>query len=487
MPVGTSSGQYYDDDFDYHHSQIFENSSQPVTKNLPNPEGLERPKTVHIVRHGETTENKDNTVRGWEPVHLNDTGRKEAEEAADELKAKGVDTIVSSDLQRAKETALIIGAKLGIAPTFDPRLRTWDVGEHAGKPCETSNPVLKEYVKDKPDTPVPGGESFNDFTNRSFAGIRDAILNNKDKNLAIVTHNRVEGTLRGWEKTGQENPDIDVNEAIKETIPGNVKSIKFQPDATILNTFDDRFVGEPSKLPMDVSGYDLDKMPLNWWRTDLPRYYWPGDPNHPGRDPSIVTAPYPEQKDLDLYNPVMEDKLINKIIKEGGARSGGSGGGSVPRNLSLRVKPKYDSPMMRTAKDKDFSEAIDKEIDKRLPESQATEWETLPDGTRVRRTFMNPSQQQQGNASIPSESSKAPETIVSAAIRANGKVFTGAHHFEALDKIDAEHGEGWINKGDYKEGFLTSTGRFVDRTEAGRIHGHKNDVPLLSEEVPSLK
>src|SRR6266853_747668 len=196
---------------------------------------LEKPKEVHIVRHGETTENADNTVRGWEPVSLNENGIAEAHKAGKELKEKGVDTIVSSDLQRAKETAAIIQKETGAEVQFDPRLRTWNVGEHAGKPCETSNPILKEYAQNKQDEPVPGGESFNDFKDRSFAGIRDAVLNNKDKEVAILTHNRVEATLKGWEKTGQENPDIDYNEVVKEeTEPGTVRTVKFEPDATIL-------------------------------------------------------------------------------------------------------------------------------------------------------------------------------------------------------------------------------------------------------------
>src|SRR5216684_1045661 len=69
---------------------------------------LEKPKEVHIVRHGETTENADNTVRGWEPVSLNENGIAEAHRAGKELKDKGVQVIVSSDLQRAKETSDIL-------------------------------------------------------------------------------------------------------------------------------------------------------------------------------------------------------------------------------------------------------------------------------------------------------------------------------------------------------------------------------------------
>src|SRR5258708_3372732 len=128
--------------------------TQPALTGSEEPR-LEEPKDVHIVRHGETTENADNTVRGWEPVSLNEKGIEEAHKAGKELKEKGVDTIVSSDLQRAKETADILKEETGAKVQFDPRLRTWHVGEHAGKPCETSNPVLKKYAQINRDKPVP--------------------------------------------------------------------------------------------------------------------------------------------------------------------------------------------------------------------------------------------------------------------------------------------------------------------------------------------
>jgi len=322
--------------------------------NVLNPAPLTEPKDIHIVRHGETTENADNTVRGWEPVSLNDKGREEAEKAADELKSKGVDTIVSSDLQRAKETSEIIGKKLGIEPQYDPRLRTWNVGEHAGKPCKTSNPVLKKFVQDTPDKQVPGGESFNEFTDRSFAGIRDAILNNKDKQLAIVTHNRVEATLKGWEKTGQDNPDIDVNEAVKEeTEPGTVRPFTMQPNSSIMkddvnvyknlneaiqaylmnrrskeferrfkglsdfgrerrNTFEQRFQGQ-DKLPIEGIGFDPRKMP-DWWTRQTGTTPFPEDLKNLPLTEQTGPLPDPGGAVSPRFTPV-SSKNINPTMK----------------------------------------------------------------------------------------------------------------------------------------------------------------------------
>jgi len=316
--------------------------------------GLTEPKEVHIVRHGETTENADNTVRGWEPVSLNENGIAEAHKAGKELKEKGVDTIVSSDLQRAKETAAIIQKETGAEVQFDPRLRTWNVGEHAGKPCETSNPILKEYAQNKQDEPVPGGESFNDFKDRSFAGIRDAILNNKDKNLAILTHNRVEATLKGWEKTGQENPDIDYNEVVKEeTEPGTVRTVKFQPNATILqqdNTFDERFPKQFDRLPYsNEAPIDKGLTAPGWWRNESVR-----------KDPELDE--YPGQhalknwpKDMNLFQP---DKMQLPPSKEGFQKMPFDPEGSNAQDLMYKPisekLPGLLGPMWDIARQKDI-------------------------------------------------------------------------------------------------------------------------------------
>src|SRR6266853_5197073 len=135
MVIGTPDNSYEDE---MHHalgipmvadaSQKREPLRLTVTPNIDETQpALEEPKDVHIVRHGETTENADNTVRGWKPVSLNENGIAEAHRAGKELKDKGVQVIVSSDLQRAKETSDILKKETGAEIQYDPRLRTWNV------------------------------------------------------------------------------------------------------------------------------------------------------------------------------------------------------------------------------------------------------------------------------------------------------------------------------------------------------------------------
>lgn len=67
----------------------------------------------------------------------------------------------------------------------------------------------------------------------------------------------------------------------------------------------------------------------------------------------------------------------------------------------------------------------------------------------------------------------SPETITAAAIRLpDNTVVTGRHHLEALEK--ARFPEGLT---DEAQGFVTSRGRFVDRTEADKIGRESGQIP----------
>ena len=84
--------------------------------------------TLHLVRHGEV-HNPDHVV--YADLHgfgLSDTGRAQAASAAAHLQGELVDVLVSSPLQRARETAAPIAAALGVEPLLDDRLTEWHLG-----------------------------------------------------------------------------------------------------------------------------------------------------------------------------------------------------------------------------------------------------------------------------------------------------------------------------------------------------------------------
>lgn len=123
---------------------------------------------LYIVRHGRTSFNVAGKFRGEADIPLIDEGRQDAKEAAEFLEEQGVQPsfIVTSDKKRAVETAKILSKDFhdSIKPT--DQLRAWNLGDFSGKPKNKENVAdLQQYIHD-PDTPVPGGESLNDFRNR---------------------------------------------------------------------------------------------------------------------------------------------------------------------------------------------------------------------------------------------------------------------------------------------------------------------------------
>src|ERR687897_224551 len=86
---------------------------------------------VLLVRHGQSEWNAAGRWQGQADPPLSDLGRLQAREAARAVGA--VDAIWSSDLQRAAETAIIIGDQIGVGPVVvDDRLRERDAGEWTG-------------------------------------------------------------------------------------------------------------------------------------------------------------------------------------------------------------------------------------------------------------------------------------------------------------------------------------------------------------------
>ena len=161
---------------------------------------------MQIVRHGATKYNNDDVsvdrIRGWKDIPLSGEGRIEAGKLGQRLRADPPDVIVSSDLHRAAETARIIARFIGIPVTeFSQSFRPWNVGKFAGELTSKAIPILADFAINKPEQPVPGGESFDAFRARLFAGILNAV-NRYPGKIAVVTHHRDERLLKAWLKAG---------------------------------------------------------------------------------------------------------------------------------------------------------------------------------------------------------------------------------------------------------------------------------------------
>jgi glucosyl-3-phosphoglycerate phosphatase len=85
-----------------------------------------------VWRHGRTTWNLEGRFQGQTDIPLDELGVMQAQEAAARLAALAPAAIVSSDLQRAAQTAAELARLTGLDVTYDPDLREIDVGSWAG-------------------------------------------------------------------------------------------------------------------------------------------------------------------------------------------------------------------------------------------------------------------------------------------------------------------------------------------------------------------
>ena len=70
--------------------------------------------SFYFLRHGQTQWNKDRVTQGQTDTPLNETGRQQAERAAEILRDIPIARIVASPLSRAKHTAQAVSAINGV-------------------------------------------------------------------------------------------------------------------------------------------------------------------------------------------------------------------------------------------------------------------------------------------------------------------------------------------------------------------------------------
>ena len=93
--------------------------------------------TLLLVRHGQTEENLAQVLQGQLPGHLTETGRKQAESIALQLRHEHIDVFMTSDLKRAVDTSHIINKTLHMDIILEPLLRERDFGKYTGMPYGT--------------------------------------------------------------------------------------------------------------------------------------------------------------------------------------------------------------------------------------------------------------------------------------------------------------------------------------------------------------
>jgi 2,3-bisphosphoglycerate-dependent phosphoglycerate mutase len=155
---------------------------------------------ITAIRHGETAWNVDTRIQGQLDISLNDIGLWQAEQASKALAQEQIDTIVSSDLSRAYQTALAVAQQHGLTVQVDRGLREREFGIFQGKTFAEIEALWPEQAlawrKRVPDfSPEGGGESLLVFRDRVRHCVQGLMAQYAGQHVVIVSHGGVMDVL----------------------------------------------------------------------------------------------------------------------------------------------------------------------------------------------------------------------------------------------------------------------------------------------------
>lgn len=145
--------------------------------------------TLIVWRHGETAWNAASRVQGQCDIPLSEVGLDQAAQAAERIAALGPVRIVSSDLERAAQTANALSAVTGLEVTFDQRLRERHYGPWQGLTrAEIVERWPEEYQRWRSGDPAPmeGIESVEQLGKRVAEALAEfAVPDSGDPGAAV--------------------------------------------------------------------------------------------------------------------------------------------------------------------------------------------------------------------------------------------------------------------------------------------------------------
>jgi probable phosphoglycerate mutase len=148
-----------------------------------------------FIRHGETDWNRQQRFQGQIDVPLNATGQTQAQRLASRLATEPPALMISSDLQRAQQTAAPLASAWARQPLLMPGLREQSFGILEGLDVPTiqqQHPDLwRDWLVQQADYTLPGGESTRQFHARVWQTVQELVATHPGQRLLVVTHGGV--------------------------------------------------------------------------------------------------------------------------------------------------------------------------------------------------------------------------------------------------------------------------------------------------------
>jgi broad specificity phosphatase PhoE len=154
---------------------------------------------LYLIRHGQTATNRARLIQGWNSEPLNALGRWQAERAGARLAQLSLAALYASPLDRARETATIIGQAVGQEPVLIDGLREMDTGLvsglHSAQFVMRHPRLMWAWLRDDSALAFPGGEALTDFYTRASLTINELVARHTSQAIAVVAHG---GVISGY-------------------------------------------------------------------------------------------------------------------------------------------------------------------------------------------------------------------------------------------------------------------------------------------------
>lgn len=152
-----------------------------------------------LIRHGETEWNRARRLQGWMDIALNDLGQAQAAALARRLEQEGLSqpfgAVYSSDLGRARNTALPAAGLLGMEVRSEPGVRERGYGVLEGLALDQIEILEPEagaaWKSREPDRVIPGGETLGQFRQRAIDALAAVAARHAGERVLVFTHGGV--------------------------------------------------------------------------------------------------------------------------------------------------------------------------------------------------------------------------------------------------------------------------------------------------------
>lgn len=151
------------------------------------------PTKLLLVRHGETLHNRHRIFQGQSGAGLSGEGREQAVLLGARLARTGArwDALYTSDLERARETADIVGREVGLTPEPDAGLREVALGGWEGlheREVKARFPEEWEAWRRGEDIARGGGERLEEVSARMAAAVERIAARHVGASVIVVSH-----------------------------------------------------------------------------------------------------------------------------------------------------------------------------------------------------------------------------------------------------------------------------------------------------------